>query len=347
MKGGAALEALAGARTALFDKTGTLTEGGARVIGIATAPGVAPDEALRLLASLEQASHHVVAAALVEFARSKGLALAPPADAREYRGSGLEGVVEGRQLRAGSRRLVLGEAAPPSWTGTPEGALDRIGLSVYLAAEGKPIALITMADAIREETPAALKRLRALGISRIVMLTGDDLETARSVAVALGIEEVLADQSPADKIAFVEAERQRNATMMVGDGINDAPALAAASVGIAMGARGATASSEAADVVVLVDRLDRVAEAYAIARRTRVIAMQSIVAGLALSGAGMAAAALGLLAPVAGALFQEAIDVAVIFNALRALGSGRARDPYGLRRAEMSKSGGHRLKGVL
>jgi heavy metal translocating P-type ATPase len=334
MKGGAALEALAGARTALFDKTGTLTEGGARVIGIATAPGVAPDEALRLLASLEQASHHVVAAALVEFARSKGLALAPPAEAREYRGSGLEGVIEGRHLRAGSRRLVLGEEAPPSWAGVPESTLDRSGLSVYLAEEGKPIALVTMADTIREESPAALKRLRALGISRIVMLTGDDPETARSVAAALGIEEALADQSPADKIAVVEAERRMNPTMMVGDGINDAPALAAASVGIAMGARGATASSEAADVVILVDRLDRVAEAYAIAHRTRAIAMQSIIAGLALSGAGMIAAAFGFLAPVAGALLQEAIDVAVILNALRALGPGHARDPHGPRRAQ-------------
>ncbi|MBN9009963.1 MAG: HAD-IC family P-type ATPase, partial [Rhizobiales bacterium] len=309
--------------------------------------GVTPDDALRHLASLEQASHHVGATALVEFARSKGLALAPPAEAREYRGSGLEGVVEGRRLRAGSRRLVLGGEDLPSWASVPGSTLARSGLSVYLAAEGKAIALVTMADAIREESPAALKRLRALGISRIVMLTGDDAETARSVAAVLGIEEVLADQSPADKIAVVEAERRRNPTMMVGDGINDAPALAAANVGIAMGARGATASSEAADVVVLVDRLDRVAEAYAIAHRARAIAMQSIIAGLALSAAGMIAAAFGFLAPVAGALFQEAIDVAVIFNALRALGPGHARGPYRRRRAEGPRSRDHRLGGAL
>jgi len=321
MKGSAALEALAGARTALFDKTGTLTEGGARVTGIATAPDYSPDEVLRLLASLEQASHHVVAATLVDLARSRGLALATPREVREYRGSGLEGMVEGRWLRAGERRLVVGEGEMPPWLAAAVAKSDRSGLSIYLAVDGRPVALVTMADAIRREAPAALKRLRTLGIERVVMLTGDDGETARSVADGLDIDEIRAEQKPEDKVSAVAAERRRGATMMIGDGINDAPALAAANVGIAMGARGATASSEAADIVILVDRLDRVAEAYAVARRTRAIALQSIVVGLALSGAGMIAAAFGFLTPVAGALLQEAIDVAVILNALRTLSS--------------------------
>ena len=151
------------------------------------------------------------------------------------------------------------------------------------------------------------------------MLTGDDGGTAKRVASTLDIDCVIADASPADKVAAVEAEKRQAATMMVGDGINDAPALATATVGVALGARGATASSEAADVIVLANRLRPVADAVLIARRTRAIAVQSIVAGLVLSGGGMIAAAFGFITPVAGALLQELIDVAVILNALRTL----------------------------
>jgi P-type E1-E2 ATPase len=160
------------------------------------------------------------------------------------------------------------------------------------------------------------------------MLTGDDAAAAARVAAALDLDAVVADASPADKVATVGAEKERAPTMMVGDGINDAPALATATVGVAMGARGATASSEAADVIILANRLQPVADAVRIARRTRSIARQSIVAGLALSGAAMVAAAFGFITPVAGALLQEVIDVAVILNALRALGGG-ALQPSG------------------
>ena len=177
---------------------------------------------------------------------------------------------------------------------------------------------------IRPDAAEAIAGLREAGVGRIVMVTGDDAETARAIAARLDIDEILADQSPAEKVAAVAAEKARGPVLMVGDGINDAPALAAATVGVAMGARGATASSEAADIVVLADRLALVADAVEVARRSRAIAMQSIVAGLALSGVGMIAAAFGYLPPVAGALAQEAIDVAVIVNALRALGSGHA-----------------------
>ena len=160
------------------------------------------------------------------------------------------------------------------------------------------------------------------------MLTGDDAAAAAQVAAALDLDAVVADASPADKVATVGAEKARAPTMMVGDGINDAPALATATVGVAMGARGATASSQAADVIILANRLRPVADAVRIARRTRSIARQSIVAGLALSGAAMVAAAFGFITPVAGALLQEVIDVAVILNALRALGDGGLQ-PYG------------------
>ena len=174
-------------------------------------------------------------------------------------------------------------------------------------------------DPLRRNAPRTVRRLRAAGLNRLVMLTGDRAEPAREVATVLGLDEVYAQQSPADKVAAVRAERDRAVTVMVGDGVNDAPALAAATVGVAMGARGATASSEAADIVLTTDRLDRLADAMDIARWSRRIAVQSAVVGMTLSLVAMVIAALGWLPPAAGALLQEGIDVAVILNALRAL----------------------------
>jgi soluble P-type ATPase len=185
--------------------------------------------------------------------------------------------------------------------------------------DGEPVGAILMADELRRETPRAVQALRAAGVARIIMVTGDRADSAETIAAALDLDAALADREPSDKVDAVATERKLHPTIMVGDGINDAPALAAADVGIAMGARGASAASEAADVIILEDRLDRVSGAIAIARRSRRIAVQSIVAGMSLSGLAMVAAALGWLPPVAGALAQEAIDVAVILNALRAL----------------------------
>jgi soluble P-type ATPase len=179
-----------------------------------------------------------------------------------------------------------------------------------------------MADELRRETPRAVQTLRTAGVARIVMVTGDRADAAETIGAALDLDAVLADRVPSDKVEAVAVEQRLHPTLMVGDGINDAPALAAAGVGIALGARGASASSEAADVVILVDRLDRVADAVVIARRARGIAVQSIAVGMALSGIAMLAAAFGWLTPIAGALTQEAIDLAVIFNALRALTPG-------------------------
>jgi P-type E1-E2 ATPase len=185
---------------------------------------------------------------------------------------------------------------------------------------------------MRAETPEAIRHLRAQGIARIVLLSGDRKEVADRVGHAIGVDSVLADQSATQKVDAVRTESQRDVTVMVGDGINDAPALAAADVGVAMGARGATAASEAADAMVVVDQLDRVGEAIAIARSSRSIAMQSVVAGMGLSIVGMILATFGVLPPVAGAFLQEAIDVAVILNALRALGSGGVPAPSVLRK---------------
>lgn len=325
MKGSAALEALAHARTAIFDKTGTLTHGGAELIAIEAAPGRDPDESLRLLASVEQASHHVLAAAVVEIARSRDLPLSPPTDVRENRGAGIEGVVGASRLSAGSRSHVLADAELPLWA---DRAASRYAgqpvLMVYLAIDERLAGLFVFGDALRGDALDTLVDLRRAGIDRIVMLTGDDAETAARIGETLALDRILAGADPAAKVAAVAEERRRAPTLMVGDGINDAPALATANVGIAMGARGATASSEAADIVVLTDRLAPIAAAVSIARRTRAIAMQSIVAGIGLSGIAMIFAALGHLTPVAGALAQEAIDVAVILNALRSLGGGSA-----------------------
>jgi len=323
MKGSAALEAMAQVKTAIFDKTGTLTEGGAQLLSLDTAPGVDAMEALRLVASLEQASHHVVAEALVVAGRRTGLTLSRPEDIREHRGAGIEGRVDGRDVRAGARSLVVGDAPLPLWAAAiGDGGNDHAALRVFVAIDGALAAVLSLGDGIRPDAAEAIAGLREAGVGRIVMLTGDDAETARAIAARLDIDEILADQSPAEKVAAVAAQKARGPVLMVGDGINDAPALAAATVGVAMGARGATASSEAADVVVLADRVALVADAVEVARRSRSIAMQSIVAGLALSGVGMVVAAFGYLPPVAGALAQEAIDVAVIVNALRALGGG-------------------------
>ncbi|MDG4875274.1 heavy metal translocating P-type ATPase [Mesorhizobium sp. WSM4935] len=334
MKGSAALEALARIRTAIFDKTGTLTLGGAELIEIDVAPGEPADELLRLLASLEQASHHVLADSIVRIARYGRLTLSQPWDVREHRGEGLKGLVDGILVAAGSRSLVLGAEPLPRWAESGEKRHQGAQvLRVFVALDGRLAGIFTFGDAIRQDAVETVRALRSTGVTRIIMLTGDDGAAAEKISASLNLDAVFADAAPADKVGTVEAEKATAPTMMVGDGINDAPALAAATVGIALGARGGTASSEAADVVVLTDSLLPVAEALRIARRTRGIALQSIIVGLALSGAAMMAAAMGLLTPVAGALLQEGIDVAVILNALRALGEGRLQT-NGTRRTE-------------
>jgi heavy metal translocating P-type ATPase len=324
VKGGGALEALARTHTVMFDKTGTLTVGGARLVAIETAPGENAETVLKVAASLELASHHIAAEAVVAAATARGLVLAVPEGVQETLGSGLEGMVEGRKVCVGAQALVFGTARPPEWAMRAlRRASWRAALSVFVAVDGRAIGALLLADELRTETPRAIHALRQAGVGRIMMVTGDRADAAETIGAALDLDEVLADRSPSDKVDAVAAEQRLNPTLMVGDGINDAPALAAAGVGIAMGARGASASSQAADVVILVDRLDRVSQAVAIARRARRIAVESIVAGMALSGLAMGAAALGFLTPVAGALVQEGIDVVVILNALRALGPGR------------------------
>jgi len=324
VKGGGPLETLARARVLLFDKTGTLTAGRPDLASI-EAIEMEPDEVLRLAAALEQASPHVLASAIVQAARKRSLVLPIPTDVVETPGAGVTGRVDGRTVAVGSAAFVAGGDGLPRWVrelrrrNTLEGATN-----VFIAVDGHFAGALVLHDPIRPETPRAVRSLRRAGFTRIVMVTGDHHSVAELVGAAVGLDGVLADRAPADKVDAVRSERDLagGPLVMVGDGINDAPALAAADVGVAMGARGATASSEAADIVITVDRLDRLAEAVGIARHSRSIAVQSVVAGMGMSLVAMVVAAFGFLPVVAGALLQEAIDVAVILNSLRALRGG-------------------------
>ncbi|WP_285732784.1 heavy metal translocating P-type ATPase [Nocardiopsis sp. ATB16-24] len=324
VRNGASLERLADARVLLFDKTGTVTEGRPRLGRTAVAPETSADEVLRLAASLDQVSPHVLATAIVRAARERGLRLEQPEEVTEELGQGIEGTVGGRPVRVGKAAWAGEGAVEPDWVvrARAEGARDGM-VTVFVGVGGHLRGVLLMSDRLRADAPRTLRLLRLAGVGRAVMVTGDRRDVAERIAAHVGADAVYAEQSPSDKVAVVHAESEHAPTVMVGDGVNDAPALATAGVGVALGARGSTASSEAADVVVTVDRLSRVAESLAIARRTRVIARQSAVAGMLLSVVAMAVAAVGLLPPTAGALAQEAIDVAVVLNALRVLGRGR------------------------
>ncbi len=320
VKGGAALEQLAGAQVLLFDKTGTLTAGHPRVAEVVTAEdGPSSDELLRLAASLDQVSPHVLASAVVRAARAGGLDLILPTEVDEVPGRGVSGVVEGRRVEVGKAGWLL-DGPPPPWARAVRRRADLDGaLTVFVRVDGRPAGAIVLDDPIRPDAARTIRALRRGGLRRVVMVTGDRLDVARTVGAVIGVDEVLAERSPAEKVDAVREEARSGRTVMVGDGINDAPALALADVGVAVGARGATASSEAADVVLTVDRLDRLAEAIGIARGAHRIARQSVVVGIGLSLAAMVVAAVGLLPPTWGALLQEAIDVSVIVNALRVL----------------------------
>jgi heavy metal translocating P-type ATPase len=319
IKGGRAIETLAQVRSLVMDKTGTLTHGEAKIVSIRATDRVVADELLRIAASLDQASKHIIAQTIVAEARGRGLALAIPTDVVETPGEGIMGRVDGRPVMVGGLHFIAGKIADPGLSTLLAGDRPPGALAVAVAVDGRLAGVLILADELRAGTEAMLRELRSLGIERIVLATGDRQEVARFITTGLSIDLVRSELTPDQKILVVLSERKNGPVMMIGDGINDAPALAAADVGLAMGAKGAAASAEAADVVLLVDQLDRVLPAIRIARRSRFIAVQSVIIGMGLSILAMIAAAQGFIAPVEGALLQEAIDVAVIFNALRAL----------------------------
>ncbi len=313
VKRAAALEAMARVRVIVMDKTGTLTRGQAELSGFA-----GPEEALRLAAALDQASAHPIARALVAAARARGHALPAPESVRETPGEGIEGRVEGRAVLVGGPAFVRARAAgePPD---VAAGARLAGDTRVLVALDGAVAAALVFADPLRAEASAMVRALRRDGVARVLLASGDSEAPVAAVAQAVAADGFAARLDPAGKVALIGRERRADGgtVMMLGDGVNDAPALAAADVGVAVGARGA-AAAEAADAVLLGAGLARLPEAIAAARRARAIAWQSVTVGLGLSSLGMVAAAFGLLRPVEGALLQEAIDVAVILNALRA-----------------------------
>lgn len=324
-RGGGALETLARSEHLLLDKTGTLTIGYPVVRRtVVLDAGWSSAEILRLGATVEQASAHILARALVDEAHRRDLALSLPRQVHEEPGRGIRGEVDGRWVTVGSAAWTLGTNEETEAVRAFRRTTERSGpLSTFIGVDGALIAGVSFMDVLRPDAATTVRALRRAGVQRIVMATGDHPTVAQAVGLAVGVDAVLPQCSPADKVEAVRELSTDAPTAMVGDGINDAPALAAADVGIAMGARGASASSEAADVVIMVDRLDAVVTAIRTARRSRRIAVESVVLGMGLSFVAMGAAAFGLITPIAGALLQEVIDLAAIGNALRALRGDR------------------------
>ncbi|MDB5175574.1 MAG: cadA [Candidatus Saccharibacteria bacterium] len=315
VKSGSALERLAEARTIAFDKTGTLTTGVLSVSEIFAYHGHSKDSVLKLAASLEQKSNHVVAHAITTAAISQKLALTKVKNIQEISGLGLSTSVAGKNILVGRHSLMkTNNITMPSAFKLS----DIKGTAVYIADGQELAGIITFSDDVRPESKGTLERLRSLGVRKLLLITGDNTLTANRVAKQLGITDIYAEQLPADKLRVIDALPDRPVAF-VGDGVNDAPVLTAADIGIALGARGSTAASESADMVILQDDVSKVAVAYSIARRTFSIARQSIFVGIGLSLVLMAVYATGKFSPLSGALLQEVVDIVVIFNALRAL----------------------------
>jgi heavy metal translocating P-type ATPase len=314
---GSALESLAKVHVAVFDKTGTLTVGRPVVERVEAQGGADADATLRLAAAVETQSGHLLARTLVEASTLKSGAPPEASEVNEAPGRGIVGTVEGHVVAVGSPRW-LADIYPDRAAALGTLAESAEGLRAFVVVDGAPAAIVYYADALRPGVQAVLARLKRLGVNRTLLLSGDHAPNAEKVAAELGITEVKGDLLPQDKTAIVQAMVARGDTvLMVGDGTNDAPALAAASVGIALAGHGGGITAEAADAVILVDDVDRVADAIEIGRRTIRVARQSIGWGLGLSAVAMVVAGLGFMPPVIGALVQEGIDVAVILNALR------------------------------
>ena len=307
VKGGAALESLARAKTVLLDKTGTLTQGGPEISSISFAPGGELDHILTIAASLEQSSPHVVAKAIVLEAKRRGLRLVRATDVVEDHGSGLRGQVEGIKVYVGQPLQSL-----PEWAKTEHSLLVAVSFNEEL------VAIFGLDDPLRTEARATVANLRTLGVNRIAMISGDRKSTADSIADEVGLDEVFADCKPEDKLRIVQTEMSatKGTVIAVGDGINDAPALAAATVGVAMGARGATAASEAADVVIVEDSIEHLADAIDVAQGARSRALQAAGVGMTLATAAMLLGAFGVFNATASAVTQEFIDAAAILWAL-------------------------------
>jgi heavy metal translocating P-type ATPase len=313
IKNPAVLEQVDRCRTLIFDKTGTLTYGRPALTGIATAPGVQTEFALRMAASLEQYSKHPLAGAVLRAAEEKRLKLTPVRLISEKPGEGMQGLVADHSVRiTGRNRLTSSGQLLPEWL-----PAEASGLECLVLIDDSLAAVFRFRDEPRQETQAFVSHLKPKHATQKVMLVSGDRESeVRYLAEAVGIREVYAGKTPEEKVAIVEAETRLGKTLYVGDGINDAPAMLAATAGIAFG-QNSDITAEAADAVLLEPSLAKVDELMHISRHMRRIALQSAVGGMALSMIGMIAAAAGYLSPVIGAVAQEFIDLAAVLNALR------------------------------
>lgn len=314
VKSGSALEKLAQARTFAFDKTGTLTKGELSVADITTYGSYKKNDVLALAASLETNSNHVLAKTIVEAAVAKKVKTTKAKRVQEVPGHGLKAHLSGKDVLAGNFALIENNdiTLPPAFK-QPTSAQT----AVYVAVQGELAGIVFLEDTLRPESSTTLARLKKLGVKDTVLITGDNAAAGRKIAKALGINNMYAETLPGEKLQVIESLTNRPVAF-VGDGVNDAPSLTAADIGIAIGARGSTAASESADMVILPNDIGRVAIAVAVAKRTFRIARQSILIGIFLSLALMAIFATGKFSPLTGAIVQEVVDVFVIFNALRA-----------------------------
>jgi P-type E1-E2 ATPase len=307
------LERVDTCRTLIFDKTGTLTYGRPALTHVMAAPGQTRENILQMAASLEQYSKHPLALTIRQAAQHEEISLAPVSRISERPGEGLKGTIDGREVLITGRKQILAmgdEIASqlPAFTA---------GMECILLVDGRYAATLQFRDTPRKESRSFITHLRPRHhVNRVLLLSGDREAEVRYLAGEVGISEILASQSPEEKVAVVRAESKLARTMFVGDGINDAPAMQAATVGVAFG-QNSDITAEAADAVVLETSLNKVDELIHIGRRMRRIALQSAVGGMAVSMIGMGFAAAGYLPPVAGAVMQEVIDVAAVLNALR------------------------------
>lgn len=319
MKNGGALEKLAEAKTVAFDKTGTLTRGELTVDEVKTFGKFTTKDILSLAAALEQNSNHVVAQAIVSKAKSAKAPISKAKRVKEFAGLGLQAHTSGKDILVGREQLMRDNGV--DFPKTFKANVTK-QTATFVAINGTLAGVISFTDEIRPESKSTIARLKRAGVKHILMITGDNKKTAQAVGKSLGIQDVVAEALPADKLhTLTNLPKNQHPTAFVGDGINDAPVLTAADVGVALGAKGAAAAAESADVVIMLDDVERVAYSREIATRTFYIAKQSILIGIGLSVVLMFVFATGAFKPIYGALAQEVIDIIVIFNALRAHGT--------------------------
>jgi heavy metal translocating P-type ATPase len=317
IKTGSALEKMAEAQTFAFDKTGTLTRGEPKVDEVKTYHGFKRADVLGMAAALEQSSNHILAKAIIQKADDGRVHIPKAKHVHELAGNGL-------QAKVGSQDVLVGRLSLlQDYNITLPKQSDLKGVqttAAFVAIDNKLAGIITFKDELRDETKSTLERLRKLGVKNILMVTGDNKTVAQTIAKRIGIKQFHAEALPGDKIRAIENIEDRPVAF-VGDGVNDAPVLTASDLGIALGARGSTAASESADIVIMMDDLNHVAVGRQIAKRTFFIAQQSILVGIGLSVLLMVIFSTGKFQPIYGAAIQEVVDVVVIFNALRAHGS--------------------------